>query len=197
MNSKPDSETLQRFDLTAVATLTDRSTRYIRRLSMAMSTFLIGFGVFGIVLLWVDPKRALISWVAPLIVVVCGFATAAFVWRFSPRRSPRTLLMEPGGFSLQDIPGSKPRTYPWDDPELKVTLLDFRSLPKTWPDGSPRLADIVLQVRGAPHAQIPDEAYDLFLRQAHARGLRLYRHQEGIAGSPMPILKLIIRAKST
>jgi len=187
----------RRFDLTEAATLTDRYTRYKRGLSTAMSIFLIGFGVFGVVLLSVDPKRGLISWVGPLVVVVVGFATAAFVWHFSPRLSPRTLLMDSDGFSLQDIPNSKPRTYRWDDPELKVTLFDFRSLPETGPDGSPRPSDFVLQVRGAPYAQIPDEAYELFLGQAHARGLALYRHQEGIPGSPTPILKLTIGAKST
>jgi hypothetical protein len=192
-----EPEVSRRFDLTEAATLTDRYTRYKRRLSMAMSILLMGFGVFGILLLSVDPKRSLISWVAPLVVAVVGFATAAFIWRFSPRLSPRTLLMEPDAFSLQDIPGSKPRTYRWNDPDLKVTLPDFRGLPKTGPNGSPRPSDFVLQVRGAPYTQIPDEAYELFLGQAHARGLSLSRHREGIPGSPTPILKLTIRARST
>jgi hypothetical protein len=164
---------------------------------MAMSVLLIGFGLFGVVLLLVDPKHNVLSWVGPLVIAVGGFGTAAIIWRFSPRRGPRTLLMEPDAFSLQDIPDSEPRTYRWDDPELKVILFDFRSWPKTGPDGSPRPSDFVLQVRGAPYAQIPDEAYELFLRQAHARGLRLSRHQEGIKGSPTPMLKLTIRAKST
>jgi hypothetical protein len=197
MNSRPASESRQRFDLTEAATLTDGYSRFKRRLSIVMSILLIGLGVFGIVLLWVDPKRALISWVAPLIVAVGGFATAAFVWHFSPRRSPHTLVMEPDAFFLQDIPDSKPRTYRWDDPELKITLFDLRSLPKIWPDGSPRPSDFVLQVRGAPDAQIPAEASELFLGQAHARGLRLSRRQEGVAWSPTPILKLTIRAKSS
>lgn len=196
MNQHPDVTPIERqFDLTSAATLADEYTRFQRLQSAAMAIFLMAFGVFGLVLLAVVRKTSLISWAAPLVVVGIGFGLAALTWRYRPRRGPRSLLVDSEGLTLGSIPNSRPIRVRWDDTQLRMEILDFRTQPEVAATGRRRASNFALKVRRAPFAQLPDAAYDLILEQAHSRGLEVARRKMGLAGSPVPILRLTIRAK--
>lgn len=193
MDQQPVAKSSERFDLTAAATLADGYTRSQRALSMAMTVFLTGFGLFGLALLVEARKTTLLSWIGPLVLATGGFLVAFITWRWSPRRAPRTLIVNSDGVSLMDIPKSKSAQVGWKDAHLAFYILDFRSQPRIGPTGEPRSANFALKLPGAPFAQIPDEAYELILAWSHALGLELVRREVGLRGSPTPVLRLTIR----
>jgi hypothetical protein len=186
---------LTQFDLTAAAAVADASARPRLIASLAMAAFLLIVAAYGVFLLVTAPKTGDVAWAGLLVIPLGSGAAGAMILLTRPRPAPRTLTVDTERICFHDIPGRGQISVPWTDPHLRVTVFDFRGFPAIGYDGKPRTVDFMLQLPHAPFGAIPQAAYDAILEQAHVHGLDVQRRKTGVRGSPIPALRLTIRAK--
>jgi hypothetical protein len=96
-----------------------------------------------------------------------GLATEA-------RTYPTRIAISEQSITLQGRAGTPLRYQLWNDPGIKLGLIDRRGLPPTRPDGTPRIK-FSLQTRRGPWIPIPMEAFYEIVRRSEANGLSLSR----------------------
>lgn len=171
------------FDLREVAERNDEYSRFARRITFGITSFVFALFALGIGLLagaiaHVEPER--LTTLGAVLVALGGFLGYYGLGAFQSKGpTPRRLVVGPESLVLTDAPRSGPIEQRWDDPRLRVTIYDMRGFPTQSPSGRKRLSDFVLQIRNGPQTPIPSVAFESIMSQAE-------KHHLAIVGDPNP-----------
>jgi len=105
---------------------------------------------------------------------------------------PTAIRVSQIGLVLIMGPAHPLRELHWQDPRMKLGLIDRRGLPPARPDGTPR-NPFALQVGRSPWIPISAEAFNAILVQANEHGLRLSRKVVQATRGPGTYEELLIR----
>jgi hypothetical protein len=169
------------FDLTALATTTDKNARPRTILLWGLAAFggvLVGMGLY---LLDRGLGTGQIGTDAGGILVVILGVTTIFLSGSSLRgsgASARRMCVSDQGILLGAIPGKSDIAVRWSDPKLKVQIVDATAWPRGQKGaGGQRPSDYLIRFSNSPYTPIPAEAFHAVMSEARNQTVRVDHKQ--------------------
>jgi hypothetical protein len=196
IDQEPRRAQMGRFDLTSVtadAKQVRMGWRALGAVSVVVGIGMVIVGTALVVVRYGTGSAAYEEAVGIFAIVGAVVAIAAWPLATQAREYPTFLGVSETEVTLGSESARYPRILPWNDPNLKLGLIDRRGLPAVRPDGRPRQRFAFQASGSGPWIPIPEEAFDSILRYSEAHGLQVSRRTQRATRTPGTFEEISIR----